>query len=553
MKLSKISESAAAAANSRLRFLLLAAGGVLTGLTLVFPVLGLLEWITLIPVGAVLLCRVRESEARLRSLYIDGLVFFYSFYLVCYHWFINLYPLEFVEGMTKGGALVVVAVAWFGLSLLQALMGGLVFVLAGVIAKGRLFERVPLLLAFAAAGLWSVFEWTQTLGWWGVPWGRLPIGQSKYLLGLQNASWFGSYFVTFVLVAVNFCLAYALLSLPKVKAARIGAAAALCLLVFQYASGALIYFTNDVSEGTRLRVACIQGNISSSDKWDENNTQRMLENYFSYSRQAVEQGAELIVWPETAFPSDISRNDSTYAQLIGDFTKRHGVYLLAGAYISDDSGNLLNSLICFTPEGKPMEQVYSKRHLVPFGEYVPMQSIIETVLPPLAELVLSNNDLTAGEGAKIMDIPTDSGESVSIGGLICFDSIYETLTLESVREGAELICLGTNDSWFTDSAALYMHNAQAQLRAIESGRYVARAANTGISTVIDSRGRVIDSLEPLVGGIIVEDVYCTDKNTLWSYVGNLFVFLLALIYLCLTTQVSVTEIKEKINKKNKIT
>ena len=109
--------------------------------------------------------------------------------------------------------------------------------------------------------------------------------------------------------------------------------------------------------------------------------------------------------------------------------------------------------------------------------------------------------------------------------------------MESVRGGAELICLATNDSWFIDSRALNMHNAQAQIRAIEGGRYIARAANTGISSVINSRGEVLSELEPLVSGTVVCDAYSVEDRTLWSYIGNMFLHILvALIALMITVE-----------------
>jgi apolipoprotein N-acyltransferase len=122
------------------------------------------------------------------------------------------------------------------------------------------------------------------------------------------------------------------------------------------------------------------------------------------------------------------------------------------------------------------------------------------------------------------------------------------LTFDSVRDGAELICLGTNDSWFFDSAALYMHNAQAQLRAIENGRYLVRAANTGISTVITPRGEVIAELEPLVGGNIYATVYARDNKTLCTALGNSFVLLLIAGFVFLATE-NIFHIKKKKSRK----
>jgi len=471
--------------DKKIRYVLLLLGGVLTGLTLVIPQIGFIEWVTLIPVGVVLLRRASDKSIRLRSLYLDGLVFFYSFYLTCFHWFTYLYPLDFVDGMTKGGALAVVIVAWFGLSLLQALLSACFFILAGGVFRSRLCQRFGLLKPFMSGAVWAVCEWSQTIGWWGVPWGRLPIGQTAYVVGLQNASWLGSYFVTFMLVTVNFLFAYALLDINTKAMVRTSVMVACGLMIFQYASGALLYFTNDMTDGQKITVACIQGNVSSSEKWDKSSNQKTLDNYTRYTEEAAAEGAQLVIWPETAIPYDIRTSHAYYSDIFSELADKNDIYLLVGAYVSDEEGNLLNSLICFTPEGESIENVYSKRHLVPFGEYVPLRPLIETLIPPLAELVLSSSDITPGEGAQIIEV-----DGMALGGLICFDSIYEELTLESIRAGAELICLSTNDSWFIDSAALNMHNAQAQIRAIESGRYVARAANTGISTVINSQRSV---------------------------------------------------------------
>ncbi len=506
------------------RFLLLALGGFLTGLTLVFPEIGFLEWLTLVPFGIFLLESGSDRRIRLGGLYGYGLFFFMCYYLVVFHWFVNLYPLDFIDGMTTGGALAVVCVAWLGLSLLQALMGGLLFVVAGILFRSRALEKIRFLKPFAAAALWSVYEWTQTLGWWGVPWGRLPLGQSKYAVGLQTASLFGSYFITFLLVAVNLCVAYGLcewIKVPKEQQTRKliqpCCIAVTAMLVFQYSVGSMLWFF-DAEEKNTGRAAAIQGNISSHEKWSLESTQKTKEIYGEYTRKAAEEGASLVVWPETALPYKITEKNSM-GKYVSSLAKETGVTILVGCFTAGDE-NEYNSIVCFLPDGSMSETVYSKRRLVPFGEFVPMRGLIETLIPPLAELVLSGEDIAWGEGANVFEL-----EEGNVGSLICFDSIYEELTRESVLSGAELICLSTNDSWFTDSAALYMHNAQAQLRAIESGRYVVRSANTGISTIISNRGEIIKELDPLVDGMAVEKIEFRDQHTLYTVIGNVFVYL----------------------------
>lgn len=503
-----------------LRFLMLAQSGLLTGLCLVISKIGFFEWITLVPCALFLLALGgnENRKMRYRVLYGYGVFFFMTFYIVNFHWFANLYPLDFIDGMTKGAALCVVIAAWIGLSLFQAVQGGLVFVLAGVVFRSSLCRRFAIIKPFALAGIWAVYEWLQTFGWWGVPWGRLPLGQSEYLIGLQTASLFGPYFVTFIIVSVNACIALALANKSKLK---LGCIAAAALLVFQYGAGAAIWLSHK-NEGESVRVAAIQGNISSHEKWDSSSSVKTRQVYEQYTREAASKGAKIVVWPETALPYTLNRG-SGYYRFASEIARENNVTVLVGAFFENEEGEQFNSIICFTPDGKSLDTVYSKRRLVPFGEFVPLQSLIETVIPPLAELVMSGDDISQGESSQLFWL-----EEGAIGSLICFDSIYEGLTRQSVLDGAQLICLSTNDSWFTDSAALYMHNAQAQMRAIESGRYIVRSANTGISTVINSRGEVISELSPLVDGIIVEDVYMSSNNTLYTVIGNLFVYMLCI-------------------------
>jgi apolipoprotein N-acyltransferase len=132
---------------------------------------------------------------------------------------------------------------------------------------------------------------------------------------------------------------------------------------------------------------------------------------------------------------------------------------------------------------------------------------------------MSGSDLDAGEGAN-----TFSLEGGEIGSLICFDSIYDGLIRESVRGGAQLLCLSTNDSWFASSRALNMHLAQAQLRAVESGRWVVRSANTGITSAINSRGEIVDSIPILEEGVLVCEAAYEEEMTLYTGIGNLFVY-----------------------------
>jgi apolipoprotein N-acyltransferase len=148
---------------------------------------------------------------------------------------------------------------------------------------------------------------------------------------------------------------------------------------------------------------------------------------------------------------------------------------------------------------------------------------------------LFSNDLTNGSDSALWD--TELGK---IGALVCFDSIYETLTLDSVRDGAEIMILSTNDSWYKDSAAVYQHNGHAVLRAIETGRSFVRAANTGISSIIEPNGEIVTLREPLVKGYAAAEVSTHCHTTPYSVIGNLIVWL-SLLYLAVLVSLRIRD------------
>ena len=497
------------------RFLLLAVGAMFTGLTLVMPSIGILEWITLIPAVLSLMAISNDRRVRCRGLYGYGFFFFFCFYLVNYHWFVDLYPLDFIDGMTKPAAVCVVLAGWVGLSIFQSAFGGLVFVIFGALARLQITEKCKCLVPVYAASLWAVFEWSQTLFWFGVPWGRLAIGQTDMLIGAQSASLLGSHFVTFLIVAVNSFAAYAIIYSEK---RRLLAFLSAAIFVANTAlGGALMLLDRD--SGETVTMSAVQGNISSKDKWDFDLDQKTFSIYEEYTEEAALEGAEVVVWPETALPYNV--DESTYKiWRVEKMANKFGVTILVGAFTRDEEGNELNSIIAVLPDGSRHETVYSKRHIVPFGEYVPLRDLFELLIPQLTDLSMREEDLTAGDGANVIYL-----DEAAIGALICFDSIYDELARDSVRSGAQVLTISTNDSWFVDSAALDMHNAQAKLRAIENRRYVVRSANTGISSMISPTGKEISSIDALEDGQIIEEMGLRDNLTLYTRVGNLFVYL----------------------------
>ena len=509
----------------KFRYLWLIFSGAMAALPLVIPSLGFMQWVAIIPCAMLLYVIVDGERVTKKSAYLLGFTFFMSYYAVVFHWFFYMYPMEFA-GISKGAALVVVIFATLGVSLVQSLFSSWLFVIFILFGKSAAAKKYPLLTPLFLPALWVIFEWWQTVGWWGVPWGRLCIGQANYIVTLQSASLFGSYFVSFIIVLVNSFMAYAMLNQ---RFSRLLCFSCVAVMILNTAFG-VIYRATYKNEGEKIKVAAIQGNISSEEKWTSGEEQFLdiFNTHASLTRDAAQNGAKIVLWSETALPYNFFQNSYGMVNRLSNLAKECNITLFISVFTEEkgasylDAGNdgLYNSIIKINPDGTYSDEVYSKQHLVPFGEFVPMENLIMTLIPPLAKIQMLDRDLLAGDSST--PISVDGGK---IGFGICFDSIYEGVMLESVREGANILFVSTNDAWFGASRGLYMHNTQSSLRAIETGRYVLRSANTGVSSIISPHGEVMELCPELREGYVIGDVYMQNNTTLYTTIGNTFVYL----------------------------
>lgn len=531
--------------------------GALTALPFLFGKLWIVSWFSLIPLALRL---IRDSDGmRLRSAFGSGYLFGMGYFGVMYHWFTAFYPMDFA-GLNETESIGVIALCWFGLSTLHSLELGATMLVYRMIKPKR---SCPWLCVITLSACWATFEWLQTIGWRGVPWGRLALSQWEMLPMIQSASLFGGVFVSAVMVAFNGLVAVLVLkyldrrsegvenaeNVPSdtdgikellckclrrlisffkgERAVRVYACVAVGLFAVNLLFGVIRMAVYDEKEGRAVKAAAIQGNISSLDKWADNSVSNSTRVYLELTRKCVEEtGAELILWAETAIPSMI--DDYTYYKnKIATTADELDITLIIGAFENKknpatDEIDEYNALIVFLPDGSELDTRYNKRHLVPFAESLPLEGFIRTFLPILVELNLISDPLAQGTDANVFE--TEIG---NIGGIICFDSIFPALSVDAVRHGAELLAVSTNDSWFADSGALHQHNHQSAMRAIETGRYVLRSANTGVSSVITPEGRYLDQLAPLQEGYVSETVYMRSDSTLYVIVGDSFSYLCA--------------------------
>ncbi len=375
-----------------------------------------------------------------------------------------------------------------------------------------------------AAPVWIASELGRHYVWDGFPWALLGYSQISVLPIAQLASVTGVYGLSGLLVFTSAAVAMLMLErgrsrwTPAVTAALV--VAAIALWGSRRIDGGSLA-ASPADAGARLRVAVIQGNILQDDKWNPSLRDAIIGRYVAMTRQAIERGATFVLWPESSFPvyfeEDVGR-----ANIVRRLAMEHGVTLLIGSDQrrvenrgAPDAADLYNAAFLVLPNGAT-GGVYRKMHLVPFGEYVPLQRLLYFVKP----IVEAVSNFTPGREHTMLPV---NGHRVSTA--ICYEVIYGSLMREFVTGGSELLTTITNDAWYGRSSAPYQHWDQAAMRAIENGRYLARAANTGISGFVDPYGRVLQKSALFEPAVLVQDLAFVQHRTLYSRTGDLLAWL----------------------------
>ena len=310
---------------------------------------------------------------------------------------------------------------------------------------------------------------------------------------------------------------YAIVNRRSKKTAIFATILAFAILVSNIAVGVGLMNKED-EERVTVKVAVIQGNVDMDAEGGA--ILELMSVYGDMTREAAKEGAEIVVWPEGVFPCRMNYYP-VLQEFVSSLAVECNVTLIVGSLYSGTEGEVYNTLYMVLPDGTISDNLYHKRHLVPFGEYVPMRELFMTLIPPLAEISALDDELTPGTETALFE--TEWGK---LGGLICFDSIYEELTRASAADGANLMLLPSNDSWwFSDSVETYQNETQAMLRAIESGRYLVRAGNTGISSIITEHGEHLAWIAPMEEGIAIAEVEMCTQTTLYTRIGNLLAYL----------------------------
>ncbi len=466
----------------------------------------LVTWFALVP----LLIAVRDKSARTSLLLgtLAGLVFF----LGTIYWVSHS---MYVYGNLPAAASFLIL---FLLCLYLALYTGVFALLFNFLSRR---SSAPALLTVPV--LWVALEYIRTYALTGFPWALLGYSQYKLLPVIQIADITGVYGVSFLVAALNGAVFDVFSCRQKSHGMRPPAGWPLAAAAIVYAVAVTMVFFYGVEKLKKagnwqgFRVAVVQGNIEQDKKWNVKFQREVIDTYKRLTIRAAKTAPQIIVWPETALPFIFGYNKELTEEFVS-FQKGLGTYLLFGTVIvkniGADESMMSNSAVLLSPEGN-IVSIYDKIHLVPYGEYVPLRRFF----PFIEKLTAGTGDFLAGKETVVMKTPY-----AKIGNLICYEIIFPGLVRKFAGRGADVLVTITNDAWFGRTSAPYQHFAMAVFRAVENRVPVIRAANTGISGFIDSRGRITGKSDIFVEAVLTEEIACGDGKSIYTRYGDIFAY-----------------------------
>ena len=403
----------------------------------------------------------------------------------------------------------------FGAALLAAYLGLYVGLFGVLLVKAA--PRRRFLYPLAAACFWVLCEWLRSWMLTGFPWATFGASQWNCLPVAQLASLGGEPLISFVLMYVN--ASAALLAMERPKWTRglawLSPALALCAAAFIYGAVAL---NEPPPDGKRIRFAVAPGNFTQDVRWRGDALKDNFEHYMKLMEKAAQEKPDAVVLPETSIL--LKALDEEQRKRFEQFPETHGVDLLYGAPRRDpDTLSYFNSAVAVVhaaavdDEEAPL-QFYNKQHLVPFGEYIPLRELLPNFI---VERVIGIGDYAFGTSSNLLEIG-----GAKAGVPICFESVFSEISREFVRNGADLLIVLTNDGWYDGTPAIPQHNVCSVFRAIETRRWLVRAANRGVTCFIDPYGRIaeerVDAAD--MKGVAAYNVLTQTNRTLYVRWGN---------------------------------
>ncbi len=501
-----------------LRFLLLPASGILFGLAFPRTTWWPLSLVSLIP----LLLFMRSRGPAPASL--AGLAWGAGFFGTLLSWLYGFFRHYGQLNPLLSLATLAILVAYLSLFPgLFAHLGSLLIRRHGTAGLGIL------------PALWVALEWIRGWALGGFPWGLAGYSLVPCLPLVQISSVTGIYGVSFLVITANVA-GSAWLDRAPGRWRTAGWLSAAALLLF---AGALAFgqreMASSAGEGPPVGVGLVQASVPQDEKWSPSAAKEILEKHERLTEEAAAAGARLILWPESSSPFPLSHPvreggvegaapDLLYRGRMESLSRRTGASILFGTVdyrrFGDGEVRPQNAAALIRPDGS-WGETYAKMHLVPFGEYVPLAPLLGFV-NRMAEGAIG--DFMPGEKAVVVP-----AEGLRVGTGICYEMIFPELVRGFAAAGADLLANLTNDAWFGTSSGPHQHFQMAVLRAVENRRHLVRAANTGISAIVDPRGRVLARTGLEQTRVLTGTVRAVRGRTLYTRAGNVFAILCAIL------------------------
>ncbi len=469
-----------------------------------------LAWVALVPLFMALMEAASARKAALISAF-SGV----AGYPLLYHWLV--YTMHTYGSMGYAASVFVLMALVALLSAFMAAFGACFYLMTNKV-------RVPGLLSFPIS--WVSIEFLRAhFPFGGFPWAIMGSSQYKFLPLLQMAEITGPYGVSFVVVLVNAAVASLVISLLsgpwKLNSAKPLFLAA-GLVAFSVVSGSWRMRSVDraFAGQKEIKIGIVQANIDQGVKWSREHFWKNMEKHLDLTRKVTAHGAELVIWPEAAVTvSGFNLHWAGRSRVIEMLSQVDAHFLLGSLSREqcDERNCYFNSAFLLSPGADKLLMRYDKMRLVPFSEYVPMQRLFF-----FADAIAQGNtgSTTPGKEVKVMSMP-----GASFGCVICYEVIFPHIVRRFVDKGADFMTTITNDAWFGKTGAPYQHHSTVVFRSIENRVYFARAANTGISSVIDPNGRVLHMTDIYTTAAFARPVMPSPIKTFYTAYGDVFAWL----------------------------
>jgi apolipoprotein N-acyltransferase len=449
-----------------------------------------------------------QGARTARQAFATGWCFGFTHFVTGLYWITNALLVD----AEKFGWLAPFAVS--GLSLGFAIFPGLAILVCyfGRVRGWAVGAASPVLFAVA----WTAVEWLRGNILTGFPWNLMATTWSFSPTMSQPVALFGAYGLSFVTVLAAVAPA-ALFGSTAATRRPITAVLAMVSLLIVGALGGAVRMALAPAEGAQpmvsgVRLRLVQANIDQRLKWEESERVNTLRKYLALSTQPSAAPITDVVWPETALPYFLS-TEPELLRILAQVVPPGGL-LLTGAVRVDPPeifpAQVWNSVHAIDDRGQVVA-TYDKFHLVPFGEYVPLRNIL-----PIEKITPGTSDFASGPGTRTLALPG----LPPVSPLVCYEAIFPGAVTARAGQRPQWLLNVTNDAWFGQSAGPHQHFASARLRAIEEGLPLVRAANTGISAVIDPYGRVLASLALGREGVLDAALPQALPPTPFARVGN---------------------------------